>query len=155
MAQREDLSGVGERHRSLTRRVECGEQVDEESDQTQMRRVISGDVEAEPGCKQCPGHVRECEQQKRSAAEGVDCPDSRLGTTLAFKSQCLCHSVDSYPGEDEVDQSKAETCDQGIALTGASLSEHRGTVEGFKMLVVVASRQYTATELTDNVDTAL
>lgn len=44
--------------------------------------------------------------------------------------------VDSYPSKDKVDQSKAEACDQCIALTSTGLSEHRRTVEGFEVLVV-------------------
>jgi hypothetical protein len=41
--------------------------------------------------------------------------------------------ADSYPGKDKVDQTEAETCNQGIALTGASLSEHGGTIEGLEV----------------------
>jgi hypothetical protein len=62
MAEREDLSRVGERYWTFARRVERSEQVDEEGDQAQMRRVVSRDVEAESGCQKSPRHVREGEQ---------------------------------------------------------------------------------------------
>jgi hypothetical protein len=43
-----------------------------------VRFTVGRDVEAEAGCEQSPGHVRESEQQERPAAEGVDGPDSWL-----------------------------------------------------------------------------
>jgi len=32
--------------------------------------------------------------------------------------------IQSYPGENEVDQTETERCDQGIALTGTCVPEH-------------------------------
>lgn len=61
--------------------------------------------------------------------------------------------IGSYPGEDEVDQTKPEGRDQSITLTGASLSEHCGTVEGFKTLIKIRSNEILM--LTNDVDTTL
>lgn len=61
--------------------------------------------------------------------------------------------IRSYPGEDEVDQTETEGCDQSITLAGASLSEHCGTVESFKMLIHVHSNDIAM--LTNDVDTTL
>jgi len=78
VAQREHLSRVGERHRTLAWRVERCEEVDEERNQSQVRLAVVRDVEAEAGCEQSPGHVRESEQEQRPAAKGVDGPDGWL-----------------------------------------------------------------------------
>ena len=43
-----------------------------------MGGILPGDQKAETGCEESPGHVREREQQKRAAAEDVDCPDGGL-----------------------------------------------------------------------------
>jgi hypothetical protein len=40
--------------------------------------ILSGNQKAEAGCEESPGHVREREQQKRAATEGVDCPNGGL-----------------------------------------------------------------------------
>jgi hypothetical protein len=53
------------------------------------------------------------------------CDQCKLG---AMTSNSL--RADSYPGKDKIDQTETETCNQGIALTSASLSEHGGAVEG-------------------------
>lgn len=63
VGQREDLSRVGKRHRSLARRVEGGEQKDEEGNSAQVSTAITGNVEAEAGSKQSPGHLGEGEEQ--------------------------------------------------------------------------------------------
>lgn len=43
MRQREDLGGVGEGHRALTRRVEGAEDVDEQGDEAEMDVAGAGD----------------------------------------------------------------------------------------------------------------
>jgi hypothetical protein len=43
-----------------------------------VRLAVVRDVEAEAGCEQSPGHVRESEQEQRPAAKGVDGPDGWL-----------------------------------------------------------------------------
>lgn len=83
VAQREHLGRVREWHGTFTWRVECRKQVDEERDHSQVRFVVGRDVEAEAGCEQSPGHVRESEQQEGSSAESVDGPDSRLSYVSA------------------------------------------------------------------------
>lgn len=83
MAEWEHLSRVCERHWSFTGRVECREEVNEESDQSQVRSVVSGDVEAEASSKKGPRHVREGEKQQGPATESIDGPDSRLGLMSA------------------------------------------------------------------------
>jgi len=83
MAQREHFSRVGKRHRTFTGRVECREQVDKKRDHPKVRLAVVWDVEAEAGCEQSPGHVRESEQQEGSATEGIDGPNSWLLSTSA------------------------------------------------------------------------
>jgi len=43
-----------------------------------MSGILSRNQEAEAGYEESPCHVRGCEQQKRAAAEDVDCPDGGL-----------------------------------------------------------------------------
>ena len=62
VGQREDFSRIGEWHWPLTRGVECGEQVNEECNQTEVSGVVSWDEEAEASCEQSPGHVWEREE---------------------------------------------------------------------------------------------
>lgn len=110
MAQREHLSAVGERHRTFTGTVERSEKVDEERHKAQVCWVFLRDEETEASGQERPGHIRESEQEQRTAAERVDGPNCR-------------------PSEDEVHQTEAEGRDQCFSLTGTAKSEHSAAVE--------------------------
>jgi hypothetical protein len=62
---------------------------------------------------------------KVSIVQMAGCDQCKLGAMTSNRLR-----ADSYPGKDKIDQTETETCNQGIALTGASLSEHGGAVEG-------------------------
>lgn len=106
----EDFSTVCKWYRAFTRRVEGGEEVNEKCHKTQMGSTAPGNQGAETGGQQCPGHVGEREQKQRSAAKCIDCPDGG-------------------PSEDEVDQTKAERCEQRVKVVGSCLFEDGGGVE--------------------------
>jgi len=108
--QREYLSRVSERHWTLTRAVEGRKQEDKESNAAEMGGALLWNVETEPSGEEGPRHLREGEKEQCSATEGVDRPDG-------------------WEGEDEVDQTEAETGQQGSQVRGASLREDTGRVE--------------------------
>lgn len=111
MREREDFGAVGEGDGALAGRVEGCEEVDEEGDKAEVRGGALGDVEAEAGGEERPGHVREGEEEEGAAAEGVDCEEGG-------------------PGEDEVDETEAERGDEGFRGGGAGFGEDGGGVEG-------------------------
>lgn len=111
MGQREDLSRVGKRHRSLTRRVEGGEQEDEEGNSAKVSTAIAGDVKAEAGSKQSPGHLGEGEEQQSTTTPSVDGPNGG-------------------ESEEEVDQTESPRSEQGRGGRGAGGSEDSARVEG-------------------------
>lgn len=90
---------------TFTWRVKGGKQVDEKRDRGQVCYIVLRDVEAETSGEQSPCHLREGEQQQRSPPVRIDGPDGR-------------------PSKDEVHETKAEGCNEGLAFTGTSLSEH-------------------------------
>ena len=75
MREREDLCGVGERHRSLARAVERREQEDEERNHADMRPALPWDVEAESGCEKTPRHLWESEQEESATSKSINGPD--------------------------------------------------------------------------------
>lgn len=95
---------------TFARGIERCEEVDEESDQAQVSGIVFGDVETEARSKQSPRHLRKCKKKQCTTSVGVDCPDGR-------------------PCEHEVDQTKAKTCDEGIAFACARTSEDRRGVK--------------------------
>lgn len=60
--QWKDLGRIGERDRTLTRRVESREQEYEEGNQAEMGWVVLWDIEAEAAGKKSPRHLWEREQ---------------------------------------------------------------------------------------------
>ena len=76
-----------------------------------MRVGSLGDDEAEPGGKECPGHLREGEEEQGAAAVGVDCPDGG-------------------PGEDEIDEAEAEGGEQSLQAASSGVDKDRRGVEG-------------------------
>jgi len=81
----EDLSGVGEWHRTFTWRVEGSEQEDEEGDETDVGRARCRNIETESGSQEGPGHLGESEQEKGSSSIGIDGSDSRPGETCIIR----------------------------------------------------------------------
>ena len=66
--------------------------------------------------------------------------------------------INTYPCEDEIDQSEAERCDESILLASTGLSEHSGTVKCFGRIKSEAAKMDKFRDLprlTDDVDTAL
>jgi hypothetical protein len=110
VGEREDFGRVGEWHGTLSGRIERGEEEDEQSYEAQARRILVGNEGTESGCKQGPGHLWECEEQKSSSAESVD-------------------GEDGGPSKDEVDQTEAETGQQGTQLASTCLLEDGAAVE--------------------------
>ena len=47
-------------------------------------------------------------------------------------------SLGTYPSKDEVDKTKAETGNKSVTFAGSGLSEDRGTVECYFVLMTVA-----------------
>ena len=76
MREGEDLGGVGERHGTVTWRVEGPEQEDEE--EIDVSRVRARDVETKSGSQEGPSHLGESEQEGSSSV-GVDGSDGRPG----------------------------------------------------------------------------
>lgn len=88
MGEWEDFSGVREWNWTLTGRVECVKEVDEEGNGTDVGGLVAlWDVEAETCSQQGPAHVGEGEEEQSSSTEGVDGPDG-------------------WESEDEVDDTK-------------------------------------------------
>jgi hypothetical protein len=72
MGKREAFSSVDERNGTDAGRVEGGEEVNEEGDERDAYGVAFIDEEAKSCCHKTPGHVWKGEEEKVSAAEGVD-----------------------------------------------------------------------------------
>jgi len=111
MAQREHLSRVREGYRPGSGGVEGVEEVDEQRDGTESVVTVSRDEETHSSSEESPKHLRECEYQEISPPEGVDCPDS-------------------WPSEDEVDDTKAEGSKEGANVARTSFRKDGGGVEG-------------------------
>lgn len=104
MRKREDFGRVGEGDRTLTRRVESVEQVDEESNQSQVSSRRGRDQETKTRCQQRPAHVGEGEEQKCTTSIGIDRPYS-------------------WPGENEVDDTEAPGGEESASDSSSSLGE--------------------------------
>lgn len=123
MGQWEDLSRVGVRDWTLTRRVECREQEDKERNNTEMgvTCAIRGNEERESGTKQCPGHLRESEQEEGSPSVCIDRSNSGPGepkTRLTREDRwqhCECLH--------KVDEPKPKRCKQCCLLRTTGLLE--------------------------------
>lgn len=79
MRQREDFGRVRKRDWSLTGRVKGREQEDEECNQAEVSPVVLVNDKTKTGGKQGPSHLRESEEQERSATPGVDGPNGGPG----------------------------------------------------------------------------
>lgn len=111
MRKREDLRGVGERHWALARGVPSSEEIDEKGDKSKVSFASFRYQVAKTCSQQSPGHLWESEEQKSSTPKCVDGPDS-------------------WPSEDEVDESKAHRSEERFGNTGARLLEDRARVKG-------------------------
>lgn len=70
--QWEHLGTVCERHRALTRRVECAKKEDKQSNQSEAQFRLGSIVVyegAETGGQERPGHLGESEKEERAATE--------------------------------------------------------------------------------------
>lgn len=108
--KRKDLGRVGEGHRTLTGRVERGEQEDEESNGGQVGSAWR-DVKAECRGKQSPSHLWKGEEQQSSTAPSVDGPDGG-------------------EGEEEIDQTEPPGGKQSALIRSSRLHEDGARVEG-------------------------
>ena len=135
MTQREYLSRVRERDRTLAGRVKGRKHEDEECDDAQMRTALLGNVEGEAGCQQRPRHLRESEEEQGAAPVGVDGEEGR-------------------DGKEEVHGAEAERGEQRFDGTGACSSEDRGGVESLLVVLDAARLGSWRGRSYDDVDTA-
>lgn len=75
-----------------------------------MRLIFGGNEEAEACGKECPGHLREGEEEESATAEGIDCPQG-------------------WEGEDEIDEAETERGEEGANGGSSSLGEDSRGVE--------------------------
>lgn len=77
MSKREAFCAVRERNWAFSRGVKRSEDVDEQSNQTEMSWVALGNEEAQPCSEQRPCHLWEGEEKQAPATKCVDSPDGR------------------------------------------------------------------------------
>ena len=125
MRKGENLSGVGERNRSHSHRVERREQKDEQRDDTNTCCTdVVGDEETETCGKERPSHMRESNQQQATATnydEGI----SQLFD--ANWNQNLRTGIDgdkSRESEQEVDSTEAKRGVEGLTVAITSFGKH-------------------------------
>lgn len=116
LSEREDLSGVGERNGTLSRRINGSEEEDEEGNDSDLHGSsdIGGlvrDEESETGTQDRESHSREGEEKKCSSTITID-------------------GEDGGEGENEVNSAETEGREQCLLLRGSSKNEDGRGVEG-------------------------
>lgn len=113
MRKGEGFGCISEWHRPFSRRVEGGEEEDEEGDHSEVSFTALRDVEAKSCRKESPRHLREGEKKQRPTSERVD-------------------GEETSPVKGKIDESESERHNESCMMRCTCVEEDRRRVKSLE-----------------------